>query len=207
MSQPVDEAPAPLPSLSFDMQSNFGEPQAQASAGPSSNENPASCLDQDFDFQLVVFKVENTLFKVLRNGFNVPGTPFEAMFALPQAQTDSNIEGNSLENPIHLPGVKVDHFRPFLRILYPFVDPTPIVKFDEWAGVLNLANMWVFQEIREKAITHLSDLIKTKKVMERIALAREYRVAEWLRDAYLELAQKPSWILRSYGPRNHGLTQ
>ena len=26
--------------------------------------------------------------------------------------------------------------------------------------------------------------------MERIALAREYRVAEWLRDAYLELAQK-----------------
>jgi hypothetical protein len=26
--------------------------------------------------------------------------------------------------------------------------------------------------------------------MERIALAREYRVAEWLRDAYLELTQK-----------------
>ena len=66
-------------------------------------------------------KVENTLFKVLRNGFNVSGTPFEAMFALPQAQTDDNIqvEGLSLENPIHLPGVKVDHFRSFLRILYP----------------------------------------------------------------------------------------
>ena len=63
-------------------------------------------------------KVENTLFKVLRNGFNVPGTPFEAMFALPQTPTD-NIEGSSLENPIHLPGVKADHFRSFLRILYP----------------------------------------------------------------------------------------
>ena len=63
-------------------------------------------------------KVENRLFQVLRNGFNVPGTPFEAMFTLPQAQTDS-IEGSSLENPIHLPGIKVDHFRSFLCILYP----------------------------------------------------------------------------------------
>jgi hypothetical protein len=116
-----------------------GEPQS--SAGPSI-ENPTSRLDNDFDFQIVVFevyyfkflfsnlhmkkrshllfqKVENTLFKVLRNGFNVPGTPFEAMFALPQTPTDSSIEGSSLENPIHLPGAKADHFRSFLRILYP----------------------------------------------------------------------------------------
>ena len=57
------------------------------------------------------------LFKVFRNGFNVPGTPFEAMFALPQTQTD-NIEGNNFENPIHLPGVKAHHFRSFLRVLY-----------------------------------------------------------------------------------------
>ena len=65
-------------------------------------------------------KIENTLFRVLRNGFNVPGTPFEAMFA-PQTTDTGNIdsEGSSFENPICLPGVKVDHFRSFLRILYP----------------------------------------------------------------------------------------
>ena len=40
------------------------------------------------------------------------------MFALPQTQTDS-IEGSSLDNPIHLQGIKVDHFRSFLRVLYP----------------------------------------------------------------------------------------
>ena len=62
-------------------------------------------------------KVEDTLFQVLINGFNLPGTPFEAMFALPQ--TEASIEGSSLENPIHLPGIKVEHFRSFLRILYP----------------------------------------------------------------------------------------
>ena len=134
MSQP-DETPALCPSLRIP--SNLiptGEPQALP--GPSF-ENPASLLDHEFNFQIVVFKVysvfkysheemittsfqkvENTLFQVLRNGFNVPGTPFEAMFALPQTQMDS-IEGSSLENPIHLPGIKVDHFRSFLRILYP----------------------------------------------------------------------------------------
>jgi len=111
------------------------------------------------------------------------------MFALPQTQTVS-IEGSSLENPIHLPGIKVDHFRPFLRILYPFIGQKPVVEFDEWVGVLNLATMWFFQEIRAKAISKLSELIKEKTAMERITLAREYRVAEWLRDAYLELTQK-----------------
>ena len=34
----------------------------------------------------------------LRNGFDIPGTPFEAMFALPQTQSDS-VEGSSLEIP------------------------------------------------------------------------------------------------------------
>ncbi|KAF8812867.1 hypothetical protein BYT27DRAFT_6401332 [Phlegmacium glaucopus] len=160
-------------------------------AGPSI-ETPIIRLDNVFNFQIVVFQVENMLFQVLRNGFNVPGTPFEAMFALPNAAMGvdgASLEGSSLENPIYLPGIKVDHFRSFLRILYPFIDRTPIVEFDEWVGVLNLATMWSFQDIREKAIVQLSDLIKQKKVLERISLAREYRVAQWLRDGYLELAQ------------------
>jgi len=192
MSLP-DKTPALPPS--FGLSTHLiptGEPRPhEASTGPSI-QNPASCLEHDFNFDIVVFEVENRLFKVVRNGFNVPGTPFEAMFTLPQAQTDtgSSIEGSSLENPIHLPGIKVDHFRSFLRVLYPFIGQKPVVEYDEWVGVLNLATMWLFQEIRERAITKLSDLIKLKTVFERIALAREYRVVEWLRDAYLELTQK-----------------
>ena len=80
----------------------------------------------------------------------------------------SSIEGSSLENPIRLPGVKVDHFRSFLRVLYPLcvlmifsvkysclfnmmkyfsVDQTPVEEFDEWVGVLDLATKWSFQEV------------------------------------------------------------
>ena len=102
----------------------------------------------------------------LRNGFDIPGTPFEAMFALPQTQSDS-VEGSSHENPIHLRGIKVDHFRCFLRILYPLsvlmifpvkylrvyvkifsIGRKPVVEFDEWIGVLNLATMWFFHDVR-----------------------------------------------------------
>jgi len=89
-----------------------------------------------------------------------------------------------------LPGVKVEHFRSFLRILYPFIDKTSVFGFDDWVGVLNLATMWLFPEIRARALAKLSNLIKRKTVMERIALARKYRVAKWLRDAYVELTPK-----------------
>jgi len=85
------------------------------------------------------------------------------------------------------------------------MDQKRIVEFDEWIGVLNLATKWrkahrCFLEIRNRAITELSDLIKQKTVMERIALAREYRVAEWLRDAYLELIQKTPLDLEGLRP-------
>ena len=64
MSQP-DESSALLPSPSFEMQSNFGEPSSQASAaaGPTASGSIETCVDQDFDFQIVVFKVLLSVFK------------------------------------------------------------------------------------------------------------------------------------------------
>ena len=64
MSQP-DESSALLPSPSFEMQSNFGEPSSQASAaaGPTASGSIETCVDQDFDFQIVVFKVLFPVFK------------------------------------------------------------------------------------------------------------------------------------------------
>jgi hypothetical protein len=59
------------PTLSFDMQSCLiptGEPQA--SAGPSI-ENPTSRLDNDFDFQIVVFEVYYFLFSNLHIDHNI----------------------------------------------------------------------------------------------------------------------------------------
>ena len=60
-----------------------------------------------------------------KHGFEVPGTVFEAMFALPPGN-DNEIcpEGTSLDSPIVLEGVAEDQFRAFLRVLYPVWVPS-----------------------------------------------------------------------------------
>jgi len=63
---------------------------------------------------------------VVRNGFEVPGTIFEAMFSLPPANENENgtsVEGMSLDNPIILDGIAEEQFRAFLRVLYPLWVP------------------------------------------------------------------------------------
>ena len=42
----------------------------------------------------------------------------------------------------------------------------PVVEFDEWVGVLNLATMWVFQEVRALLLQKFSvPLIQKKKLV------------------------------------------
>jgi hypothetical protein len=64
-----------------------------------------------------IVQVGNTIFRVPKNGFVVPGSIFEAMFSLPT--TGENAEGLNDQNPINLP-VNEEHFRGFLRAMYPF---------------------------------------------------------------------------------------
>jgi len=170
---------------------NSPPPGRSPVGGPSTPARRIPRLDDLFNFQIVVFQVEDALFQVLKNGFNVPGTIFEAMFALPMSDTDhSLLEGNSLENPIVLQGVKADQFRVFLSVLYPFISQATVSSYDDWVAVLHLATMWEFKEIRNKAINALSNLIKDRPVPERIILGRDYHVVDWLRDEYIQVAQR-----------------
>ena len=62
-----------------------------------------------YDTHLIIFQGWGTLFKVIKNGFQVSGTIFEAMFALPLGG-EAPVEGTSLETPIVLEGVDEHHF-------------------------------------------------------------------------------------------------
>ena len=44
-------------------------------------------------------------------------------------------------------------------IKYFSIDQTPVEEFDEWVGVLNLATMWVFPEVRSLLSQQFSVLI------------------------------------------------
>ncbi|KIM36758.1 hypothetical protein M413DRAFT_31388 [Hebeloma cylindrosporum] len=124
-------------------------------------EDPQPSVHPNFNFELVVFQVGETLFKVIKNGFQVPGTIFEAMFSLPPGG-EAPVEGTSLETPIVLEGV----------------------------GVLHLATMWEFAEIRAKAIAALSVLNPERELTEKISLGARYGIVDWLRDGYTELVQR-----------------
>jgi len=169
-------------------------------AGPSSP-RPLIRLDNIFNFQIVVFQVEDCLFQVLRNGFNVPGTIFEAMFSLPTAETDESLlEGNSLENPILLEGVEASEFRVFLKVLYPFISQSNVSGYDDWISVLNLATMWDFRKIRATAITKLSDFLTQKSPLEKIYVGRKYRAIDWVKDGYAALCSNPPSTLEEFKP-------
>ncbi|KAF8959945.1 hypothetical protein BDZ97DRAFT_1366163 [Flammula alnicola] len=160
-------------------------------AGPSTVVTALPRRDDFYYFESVVFQVGNCTFKVPKNGFQIPGTIFEAMFSLPGEQTESNIEGTSDENPIFLSGVDENNFRAFLSVLYPFNGSAYTQdEYSRLVGALDLATMWEFKTTRQDMITSLSPIIERMNVVEVILLAKKYRVPEWLRSSYSKLAQQ-----------------
>ncbi|KAJ3500255.1 hypothetical protein NLJ89_g9879 [Agrocybe chaxingu] len=166
---------------------------ARRSTSPLATPRVIRTPDAKFYFQIVVFGVGNTIFRVPRHGFEVPGTIFEALFALPPSPNDvGGIEGLSDDHPIVLDGVEEDHFRGFLGALYPFVQ---VMTYNDWFGALHLATMWEFGEIREKVISAMSPMLAEKDAAEIVLLAKKYRVVDWLRDAYTRLVEQPTLTL------------
>jgi len=143
--------------------------------------------DSVFYFETVIFQVEDTLFCVFKSGFEVQGSPFEAIFSLPQVPGEL-VEGTDDSSPIYLHGISKANFRSFLRALYPFKGAA--TTYPEWIAALELAIMWDFKEVRKTCIEALSGLIKSRPVFENILLAKKYKVKKWLRDGYVQLLQQ-----------------
>ncbi|KAF9552811.1 hypothetical protein CPC08DRAFT_714293 [Agrocybe pediades] len=183
------------------------EPETErAPPSPSVASSPVVRLDDVFNFQLAVFQVEDVVFEVYKTGFNVPGTTFEEMFALPQPMPAggdaSGVEGNSRDNPIVHPGVKENDFRIFLRVLYPFMSRSEVTGYKDWISVQRLATMWGFQTIRTTAIGHLSAFFSTKSAVEKISIGREYKVVDWVKDGYRTLCRQPPETLEEMSRPN-----
>ncbi|KAF6750639.1 hypothetical protein DFP72DRAFT_909703 [Ephemerocybe angulata] len=133
---------------------------------------------EEFYWDNVVFKVENSLFKVPRDRFIAQSEVFAGMFGY------ESVEGGSDENPIVLEGYKVDDFNALLKAIYP---PTLEVK-DGWShltkaelkSVLKLSTIWEMKKIRKGAISNLSNSFsKALDPVEKITLAREHRISKW----------------------------
>ncbi|KAJ3529027.1 hypothetical protein NMY22_g9166 [Coprinellus aureogranulatus] len=93
-------------------------------------------------------------------------------------------EGSSVENPIILVGYKAADFEALLTVLYPTMEYViagefPLTK-KQWIGVLRISTQLGMEKVRKLAFETLSTFAFTLSPMEKVQLARDYKVATWL---------------------------
>ncbi|KIK05795.1 hypothetical protein K443DRAFT_130215 [Laccaria amethystina LaAM-08-1] len=102
--------------------------------------------DSTFYQDAVVFRVEGTLFKVPRRGFESGSEVFATMFTLPSVLGGAK-EGQTAETPIILEGIKEDDFRSLLHLMYPIGPGDPDVPRNGLISALHLATMWDLKDV------------------------------------------------------------
>ncbi|KAF8198409.1 hypothetical protein BJ912DRAFT_1139989 [Pholiota molesta] len=159
-----------------------GSESFKPAAGARSKRVDAECqVDDTYYFENVIFKVDNTLFRVPKHCFDVEGTPFPALFSDVSSRTP---EGDYQE-PIVLDGVSKAQFKVFLSVIYP---PTKeLLTCETLVMSLDLAATWGFSQLRTHIIRELGYSIKERPLHEAIILARICKKEQWLIDAYVTL--------------------
>ncbi|KAJ2919704.1 hypothetical protein MD484_g666, partial [Candolleomyces efflorescens] len=166
-----------------------------------------------FNDDLVIFKVENSLFRVHKHYLIKESEVFQSMFSCPP--DTAGPEGCTEDKPIVLPEVKVQEFEALLDVFYErgYCDKEPRIGLpstwfsrgdaskldaDEKAhlrerlqGLLSVADRFGFEEIKGLAIKALEkdSLVKLGPV-DKIILAHQFDVSDWLRPAYTKLCQR-----------------
>lgn len=61
---------------------------------------------------------------------------------------------------------------------------------EEWISILKLSTMWDFVDIKKKALIEVSATLHDMMPLDRILLAKEYKVPRWLFEAYFALVER-----------------
>ncbi|THH32834.1 hypothetical protein EUX98_g1333 [Antrodiella citrinella] len=140
-----------------------------------------------FDDSLVVFLVEERLFRVHSHFLIRDSEFFRGLFSLPQPPDTA--EGHNDMKPIKLEGVTVHEFKCLLRFLYSGMYGPIISSPEDWIALLSLSTRYVFDKIRDLAIQELS--MKVLDPIKKIVLADRHNVPQWLSAAYVDLCKRP----------------
>jgi hypothetical protein len=147
-------------------------------------------------FDLVVFQVEDALFKLPKNHF-AASSVFATIFTLPPGE--EGVEGTE-EKPFVLQGIGEIEFECLLKVMYPPPLNAKLTR-QEWMSVLKLSTMWEFTDIREMAIQELLKEDMGMQTIEKIECAKSFRVKEWLVEGYTELLKRAETITDEEGGR------
>ncbi|KAI5985622.1 hypothetical protein EDD15DRAFT_2122345, partial [Pisolithus albus] len=145
--------------------------------------------------------VEDCLFRITKEPLEAESTVFRDMFLLPQGDPET-IEGRSDTSPVILQGISKKEFESLLRALIQHgTNKGPDLDHDQWISVLKLSTMWDFHGLRNAAIQHLDVSSRSLNPIDKVELALQYDIKEWLLPALLALAQRSAPISVEEGRR------
>ncbi|KAI0060616.1 hypothetical protein BV25DRAFT_1807240 [Artomyces pyxidatus] len=137
----------------------------------------------------LIFTVEGILYCVHRYYFVRDSPYFASRLPAPDARTGSTTFDPTDEIWRGITGADIDAF---LSILFPLnFDSCDICSVEAWASVLHLSTKWGFASIRRLALRNLVPITDALPV-ERLRLAREYAVEEWILPALTALCTRPT---------------
>ncbi|EIW80346.1 hypothetical protein CONPUDRAFT_28841, partial [Coniophora puteana RWD-64-598 SS2] len=161
--------------------------------------------DDSFYFSIVIFLVENTLFKIPSHVLSDHSDVFQAMFSLPTGE--SIAEGLTDDNPVALKGITSFDFKQLLKVLYsravlpPWTSTIPNqvsgqlpMTLEEWTPVLRLSDQWNMTAVHQFAIEKMA--VMSMDPVDRLALALEFDIKPWMMPALNALAQRPEPMAR-----------
>ncbi|KAH9853517.1 hypothetical protein C2E23DRAFT_821700 [Lenzites betulinus] len=144
----------------------------------------------------VVLQIEDIQYKLHRSVLAKHSPVFQELFTLPQPE--GSTEGCTEDNPIYLSGIQADDFTRFIGLLYP---PTlgccNVTTATEWLSVLDQADRWQVESLREHAVTQLNSMY----------IEPVQKIAIWLRYGLPTDPLIPSYIDVISRPRPLGLAQ
>ncbi|KIK19623.1 hypothetical protein PISMIDRAFT_682942 [Pisolithus microcarpus 441] len=157
----------------------------------------------EFYIHTVTFLVEDCLFRIAKEPLEAESTVFRDMFLLPQGDPET-VEGQSDTSPVILRGITKKDFESLLRALMYRQHGTnrgPELDHDQWISVLKLSTMWDFHGLRNAAIQHLDVSSQSLNPIDKVELALQYDIREWLLPALLALARRSAPISVEEGRR------
>jgi len=139
-------------------------------------------------FDLIVFQVEDTLFKLPKIYFR-NSSVFATIFTLPSG-SEQDVEGTDAK-PFVLHGINPVDFESLLKVMYPLSLNIVQLTQQEWISVLKLSTMWEFTELRERAKQELLKQEMKMGTVEKIECGRKYEIKEWVLEGYITLLRRP----------------
>ncbi|KAI9511473.1 hypothetical protein F5148DRAFT_1280749 [Russula earlei] len=121
----------------------------------------------------VIFRAENTLFKVHKHFFMRESPRFRDMFRSPSIPC-TDPPGSSDTNPVVLKDTSADSFAAFLWVFYNPKYSIYIADVDQWWDILNLAQRWEFEEVELLCLRELEKLPIT--AVEKIRRYQEFKL-------------------------------